>query len=974
MFRPVAIVGMSCNLPGARNYREYWRNLRESAVLYAATDRPSSSDFRLRPEKGLINEAEMFDPSRYNLSEKEAELMDPQVRKFIELVDDALEDAHYSRGEGLGKVGVVASQGTNHTYHHELTQYQAKGLLPDADQLLININRGADFLATRVSYLFNFNGPSFNLQSACSSSMASVVESLYLLHCGRCDAVITGGINISYPLEQGYLYEQGSIYSKTGMCRPFDTAADGTIPSNGGGVLVLKLLDRAEKDGDHIHAVIRAAGSNNDGNQKVSYAAPSVRGQYELLSDIYRKNNIDPWSLKFIECHATGTVVGDPIEIRGIKMLLDDYPVPETDDILLLGSVKGNVGHLFWSSGVASIIKSVMSIQYGEYPPTANFSQHNPMIEIDNRKLAVNSDIAKLPDEGPVLCGVSSFGVGGTNSHIVLQRYRDRYIRQDDHLSTVPMASDTTNKKNYSIFKKAIPISSQSEFHGQGALQNVPAFTHVRTEEVVKLYEIALGESGLDVDSDYFEYYGDSISAVTLMSDIAEKYGIAITAEDIYQNPTPGKLAEYLKNNPCTTASGNRTVTDASTEPRKFNAYQSRFYLLEKTQRGEYSHYNVPICMEIDSQFPRDQFNSRINAVLKAIDLFSMQLKWQNGIVLTEQERPLLCKVRDIQLNSEQDMHIRCQEIFGERFDLEKGPVCMITYLSAPGRHLLIINMPHLLIDGKGIDNLFCAVQGFTDRRPVEEKYMPGRKTRYYCEADIEFWKEYLEDLPTTKIFCDTQSTKDKGNHGVLEERIQVSSSLLDKIRQACSRSGSTPYALVYSAFNYYLSMSTLSNKVCTGTTVINREENCFESLGCYINNIPVVVDFTGTHDFEGALETTMRSLQVSMKHSNVPLDVIVSEIASSGHSIYNVIFMFQNQTREYSLTINGRKYFESDIQYQPLYADICVNIIPDGDGAVMSVTFNAELYTSAFVRQYFSEFLSFTSNCIETMECVTNA
>lgn len=965
MFEPVAVIGMSCNFPGARNYREYWENLCGGVVSYGGDTSGQAVD-GYRPIKGQINDPESFQPSRHNIGEKEAELMDPQTRKFIELVDQALVDAGYGNGREIGCVGVIASQGTNHTYHDELEALKILGLIEKPNRLLENVTKGADFLATRISYHFNWSGPSFNLQAGCSSSLVSVVEAVFVLQSGRCDAMVAGGINITYPLDDGYEYERGSILSESGVCRPFDSMADGTIPSNGGGVVILKTLLKATQDGDRIHAVIRAAGTNNDGRKKVSFAAPSVKGQYQLLKDVYSRSGINPTALKFIECHATGTVVGDPIEVRSIGQLLDDYERVARDDRLLLGSVKGNLGHLFWSSGMASLIKAILSLKHGIYPGTANFDERNPLIDLDRINVDVSRETCNLTDSDAVVGGVSSFGVGGTNAHVVLARHLDFFI---PWTSSDPMATDDDKESRSKVYSLVVNRQGRSGKHHA----DVSAVAHRASSEsgtvvqkIVDLYESTLGTAPLNADSDYFDLYGDSVTAVALISDVKRQFMVDISFEDIFDCPTPKLLAKCIEEKVGGTHDHKQPEVNSLVAGTNINAFQSRFYLLEKLQRGNFSNYNVAICLDIDDEFDRPSFLMAVEKVLREVPIFRRQAVWSvTGLSLGDDRKTI---VECDEINIDPDFPIREQydRIFGRRFNIETGGSCRLSYVQRGEERQVVVSIPHLMVDGKGMDNLLKAVgDQMSSQKVVSPAYHAPVSDLSVTDRNRKFWIDYLAGFHATALPY-TGGCGPRGKTAISgEECFRIDSILYAGLRAACSRWHVTPYVLMYSVFNLHLAQVCGTGRVCTGTTLVNRNADTVDMIGCFINNIPVAVDMSGIQGIADAVDITRRRLASGIENSHVPFDVIVSDCGRGGTELYRILFMFQNQNRGYSLSVDGRLYQESAVRYAPLYGDICVNVVPVDKEAWISVTYDTSLYSPSYIREFCNSYLNLIDSYI---------
>jgi acyl transferase domain-containing protein len=402
----IAIVGLSGRFPGAGNVDTYWRSLRdgiESISTFPEEKRPGYV-----PRAGALDGIELFDARFFGYSPREAELMDPQQRLFLEESWKALEDAGIDPARPPGRIGVFAGTGfssylVDHVYPHResLDDYQAA------------VANDKDFLATRVAYRLDLRGPGLTVQTACSTSLVAVCVACQSLMNGDCDAALAGGVTLRLPQRSGYVHVKEGILSPDGHCRAFDAEARGTVPGSGVGVVVLKRLSDALRDGDHIRAVIRGWALNNDGGGKAGYTAPLTEGQAGVIQEALALAEVDPATVSYVEAHGTGTRLGDPIEVAALRRAFDGA------GSCLLGSVKTNIGHLDCAAGVAGLIKTVLALQHREIPPTLHFKQPSP--EIDFGPFRVVDRLTEWRSEGPRRAGVSSFGIGGTNAHVVLE-------------------------------------------------------------------------------------------------------------------------------------------------------------------------------------------------------------------------------------------------------------------------------------------------------------------------------------------------------------------------------------------------------------------------------------------------------------------------------------------------------------------------------------------------------------------------
>ncbi len=423
----IAIVGLDCRLPGANNTQEFWENLvkeRESLVeftdeeLEAAGVSPKKyKDPNYVRRRGIVRDADMFDAEFFNFTPREAELLDPQHRLFIECAWHALEDSGIDPFNTDKKIAVFGGTGSP---YHLMDTIENESVLKYANGTSIITSNDKDYVTTRVSYKLNLKGPSINVQSACSTSMVGVVMGIDSLLSFQSDVVLAGGATVELPATKGYMYQAGSLESPDGKCRTFDKDAQGTVFSRGGGVVALKRLEDAIEDKDHIYAVILGGAINNDGNRKAGYTAPSVQGQVEVITEALEFSGISPRSISMVEAHGTATPVGDPIEVSSLTEAFSQY----TDDkqYCALGSVKTNIGHTDVASGIASLIKTSLSLKHGIIPASLNYNESNPAINFNESPFFVNTKTKEWQRNGtPRRALINSFGVGGTNACVILE-------------------------------------------------------------------------------------------------------------------------------------------------------------------------------------------------------------------------------------------------------------------------------------------------------------------------------------------------------------------------------------------------------------------------------------------------------------------------------------------------------------------------------------------------------------------------
>ncbi len=429
----IAIIGMSGRFPGASSIGAFWQNLVNGVESIA---RFSEGDLEMRPApdagaafvnaRGIVENPEMFDAAFFGYNAREAALLDPQHRIFLECAWETVESAGYDLERYAGSIGVWAGSGINSYLLYNLAtgrDYLAQ-LVGGYQQgeSAAQFSNDRDFLATRVSYKLNLRGPSLTVQTACSTSLVAIVQACQALWSYQTDMALAGGVSITFPQQRGYLYQEGAIASADGHTRTFDANAHGTVFSSGAGVVLLKRLDEARADGDNVVAVIRGAAINNDGGNKVSFTAPSVDGQAEVIQTAQALAEIHPETVTYVEAHGTATPLGDPIEVAGLTQAFRAGGA-EGRGYCALASLKSNVGHMDIASGVAGLIKAALAVRHRCIPASLHCRQPNPHLNLGESPFFVNTGLlAWNPADGvPRRAGVSSFGVGGTNAHVVLE-------------------------------------------------------------------------------------------------------------------------------------------------------------------------------------------------------------------------------------------------------------------------------------------------------------------------------------------------------------------------------------------------------------------------------------------------------------------------------------------------------------------------------------------------------------------------
>lgn len=423
----VAIVSMTGRFPGADSIGEFNDLLREArsglttfapSALHPSVEPSVLKDENYKLVKGEFSAFDCFDNGYFGVAPLEAKLMDPQQRKFLELCHEALELAGISPSAYNGKIGVYA--GSSHNTYVNAFKFH-EDLVKQFGEFNLMLGNDKDYLPSRVAHKLGLTGPAISVNTGCSTSLVAIVQAVEAIRAGLCECALAGGVAIAGERNKGYLYQEGSIFSKDGRCRPYDAEATGTVFSDGAGVVLLKSHQQALADGDPILAVIKGVGINNDGKDKMSFTAPSVKGQKDAIKMAIADADIAPDVIEYIEGHGTATPIGDPIETKALEGAFREMGASKKQ-FCALGSVKSNVGHTTSAAGVTGLIKTILGLNAGVMPATFGISKTNPEIDFNESFFVPNKEEVKLSSK-EAFAGVSSFGVGGTNAHIILRGF-----------------------------------------------------------------------------------------------------------------------------------------------------------------------------------------------------------------------------------------------------------------------------------------------------------------------------------------------------------------------------------------------------------------------------------------------------------------------------------------------------------------------------------------------------------------------
>jgi 3-oxoacyl-(acyl-carrier-protein) synthase/acyl carrier protein len=540
----IAVIGMAGIFAGGGTLSELRRDLRNGNCLVSdIKDRDlgrrgiSARRANFVPRLGSVGDLGIFDNERLRMPERSAQIADPQLRYAMMVAADALRSAGYSPGSYSGRIGIFGGAAFSIEWCLAIQRMLYASPIDVEINDLTLIER--DFYMTRIAYHLGLTGPAVTVNTTCSTSLVAVHLAVQSLLADDSDIVLAGGCCLK-PFWEGYPFREGGIFSQSGHCRPFDSEADGTVLGEGCGFVALKRLEEAQGDGDTILAIIKGSAVNNDGSDKAGYAAPSVKGQAEVVASAIEISAIDVERLAFVECHGTGTPIGDPIEIQALREAMAKFGKRSP---LYVGSVKANIGHADAAAGIAGLIKAILALQERMVYPLANFRHPNPLCSFGDGSIRVPVAATPLPD-GDVFASVSSFGVGGTNCHVVVQahdrgdtieswplsgRRFDQYLRV---AAPVPSA------------QPAEPISPREET-GREPVSRSESIENIRIS-VADLFQSHFSEHGNIEAATIRDCGGDSIMTLVLAEELEERFGISMHANEITLDTTIDALTSIV--------------------------------------------------------------------------------------------------------------------------------------------------------------------------------------------------------------------------------------------------------------------------------------------------------------------------------------------------------------------------------------------------------------------------------------------
>ncbi|MEU8918628.1 amino acid adenylation domain-containing protein [Streptomyces nigrescens] len=888
---PIAVTGIACRFPGADSPEEFWALLRDGRDLVeevpedelrrAGVREPvPGGPFHVPVRRGFTDPA-LFDAAAFGMTPAEAELTDPQQRILLELAVHALQDAGIDRDRFPGPIGVVV--GLNHS------DYLLRNVLAHPEvvrthgwhRVLMGNDRG--FTATQISYRLGLTGPSLAVDCGCSASLVAVHQAARMLLDHEADAVLAGGAAIR-PDDVGYEYTPGGIVSPDGRCRPFSADASGTVFASGAGLVVLRRLDDALADGDRVLAVIRASAVNNDGARKSGYTAPSIDGQAELVAGVHRLAGITADRVGHLEAHGTATLLGDPIEVAALTEAF--RRTTTATGFCALGSVKSNIGHLDSAAGIAGLIKTVLLLRHRALPPSLGCERTNPHIDFGSSPFRVSTELRPWESGTPRMAGVSAFGVGGTNAHVLLEE------GPEDPASLPPAPARQRFERRRYWLEAGTPPAADGPGLPHAGVPGGPG----RTEGALEIFRTVLGMADVSPEDDLYVRGGDSLTALRIVELAAERWGVGVPMGSFLDDPTPRRLAELAV--PAEPGeSGAEAIPGpggAGRELLPLTALQERFLFLDEVPGAAEAHH-VPVLTELRGPLDVTALRAALQDVVDRHD--GLRLRFHRSelepkfeiLPMAAVELPVLEVVDDDALRRS------VNELLSVAIPLDRAPALAARlFRCSPERHVLAIAVHHICADahstGLILRDLFARYEHRSGAGTPELPVLDGLLAEHVraqaawlasdaADRQAAFWRAELADFPGPVALPGHPRPAERGYRGGLVEFV-LPETVSTQVHALAERARVTPFTVVLAAFCALLARLGGQTEVVVGTPVAGRHHPRTRDLvGNFVNTLPLRVRIGPEDDFLALVEHVSGRLRAALDHQDLPFEVLARRI-----------------------------------------------------------------------------------------------
>lgn len=947
----IAVIGMSCRFPGSKNVEEYHDLLKNGyCVIETIPDYDSLQagiPTEILESKNFVNKAAVlenifeFDTELFSLSDHDSQVIDPQQYHFLECCYEALSVA---KCLSLNKrIGIFAGGDSSIFSKSKIDQSVLWDPIANWNIVLLNDNH---FLTTWVSYRLGLKGPSVGLQTACSTSLVAVHMACNSLLAGECDIAIAGGVSIRGPQKRGYLYREGGILSPTGSCKPFSDEGDGTVLSSGVGVVVLQLSKEAESDGRKIWANIIGSAINNDGDFKASYTSPNGSAQDMVIKEAQVIAGITPEKIGYIEAHGTGTKIGDAIEFNSLNRIFK-----KTNITCFIGSVKSNFGHLESAAGIAGLIKTILSVRFNEIYPLVGFINPNKEIDLSNNFLRFPRRLERFENNLIVRrAGISSFGIGGTNCHIIIEENCSSKNIADlsDLESTTFKRKKIVQNNNLTQIKSLIELSNDGK--------NIDKFIETNWEKIIKIRPT--------IENDFFENGGESLSAMQLIARINDEFHVNLNMSEFYQNSKYEELLLFIK--------------------QRIKGKDERTYLLSPNQKGLIAHnrinknksdYNVYMVLKIKGKLDLTLLKESFQLLIERHEVFKTRFfeEGDNFYQIVEQEISK-CPFNFKEINDEEKITEALLSHCRLELDLSKPPLISILVIKDDIDSYLFSVVTHHIISDEWSANViikelitfyqslthgikYCLPALNTTFRDLAEKEQFSIYS-YSTKKKINFWRNYLKDLEPLKLGINQLGEIKTGDRIYFEIEIEKYS----RVGDFASKNRITSFSIFLSLFEILLYRYSNSNEFIIGLNSSGRNDQITEDIvGYFTNTLPIKCEIKKQDKFS-YFSRKVQNMINDIVDNQLPLSVIIEELG--GRNIEPEILLVYQNVPKTILNLEG-----INIKKIPFHngsskfnIEVVLSEIED-ENLECYVEFDNQKYSRAFIKRFIQHYTSLVNS-----------
>ncbi|BCJ94172.1 hypothetical protein acsn021_17410 [Anaerocolumna cellulosilytica] len=978
LYEEIAVIGISIKFPKADTLEELWSLLEkgEDCVRKIPQQRKKDADnyfyFINEQEKAseyieaaYLDRIDQFDYSFFGLSPREAQLIDPNQRLFLEIAWKALEDARMvNENKKTVNVGVYAGYSGHSSYSEMIRKVDA------SSAAVSSVGNCNPVIPGRLSYFMNFEGPCMIIDTSCSSSLVAIHEACKGLHNQECEIAVAGGVQVhSIPIRNADI----GIQSSDARSKSFDDEADGTGIGEGVGVVVLKPLRNALQDHDNIYAVIKGSAINHDG-RSMGISAPNPVAQSKVIQKAWMNAGIDPRKISYIEAHGTGTKLGDPIEVDGISRAFRFYT--EDKNFCAISSIKSNFGHLDSAAGIAGFVKAILQLQHKKIVPTVHYSKINRNIPIHDTPVYVNDKLADWESmDGKRLCGVSSFGISGTNCHIILEEGSShisnnipkQILKKTSCWLKLPEADKT--KVSMVSEKKKEPIK---------ALFDNENMKHL----VGSIFQDVLGIEHVNDNEDFFSLGGDSIFAIEMIQKINKKIDVELTLEDLYNHLTIKELTDVIMEKRKNSKQFIPQIPRVDEERYYHTTYnQKRIYSLCKLNQ-EKTHYNIYAVYNIKGNFDPNRLNEAVCKVIERHEVFRTSFHLSNDVIMQRINSNIDFKLQYID-NPESSLPELLSEII-QPFNLEHAPLIRVTLIKWKNEDFtLVTDMHHMISDGKSCavftDELMNLYNGmhlpkvtlqFKDFAEWQHNYYKLNKEK--MEQHKEYWLNMYKERPELCRIPSDKHTDDLFEFTGETLYFMLPSELKDKLKNLHTELKVTLFTLFMSAYFILLHKYTGKNDLMVGTASMGRTHQETEYIiGLFVNTLPLRTLIDEDMHVNQFIMNVSALIIDAYTHQDYPISELIRELEWKHKEKENPLFstMFINQSAKEN-TFNTNDFTISQVNFnnQDSKFDIMINYTSKEGEWCFSINYSTNLYNKNTIENLWIDYIKILQSITENV------